>query len=195
MKQPLTMLSKTLMKIPEHAKKVFSWKTFDTYQWEQEMFDGTTKTFEKLRRNPSVDTIAVSESGEIYILEEEHPGRSPFYGLVWWTCEDWEEPIDTAKRELLEETGLVSDDWELFGSYEKSSRIDYTSNIFIARNCKRIQDQNLDSGEKIQIRMVNWEDFLNIVADPKFRVQEFALETLRYVFLWKETELKNRILK
>ena len=25
--------------IPENAKKVFSWKLFDVYQWEQELFD------------------------------------------------------------------------------------------------------------------------------------------------------------
>ena len=39
------------MKIPKNATKVFSGKTFDVYQWEQEMFDGSKKIFEKLKRN------------------------------------------------------------------------------------------------------------------------------------------------
>jgi hypothetical protein len=30
---------------------------------------------------------------------------------------------------------------------------------------------------------MNWSDFLFIVANPKFRVQEFALEVLREIFL------------
>jgi ADP-ribose pyrophosphatase len=184
-----------MWKIPNEAKKVFWWIDFDVYQWKQKMFDWSFKTFEKLKRNHSVDIIAVSEDKEIYILKEEHPWRMPFIWLVWWSCEDWEEPLETAKRELLEETWLSSDDWELFWIYTKSSRIDHNSNIFIARNCKLIQNQNLDPWEKIEIKKVNWDDFLNIVANPNFRVSEFALETLRYIFLWKEQELKNIILK
>lgn len=183
------------MPIPDNAKKVFDWKTFNVYQWEQKMFDWTIKIFEKLKRNDSIDIIAISKNNEIYILEEEQPWRSPFYWLVWWTCEDWETPIETAKRELLEETWLKSGDWELFWSYSKSSRIDYKSNIFIARNCEKIEKQNLDSWEKIKVKKVNWEEFLKIIANPKFRVQEFALEVLRRVFLWNEKELKDKILQ
>ncbi len=181
--------------IPENAKKVFSWKSFDVYQWEQEMFDWSKKVFEKLKRNDSVDIVAIDKNNNIYILEEQHPWREPFFWLVGWTCEDWETPIETAKRELLEETWLKSDDWELFWSYTRSSRIDHKSNIFIARNCNKIQEQNLDAWEKIKIKVMNWSDFLCIVANPKFRVQEFALEVLREIFLWKEEELKNKIFK
>ncbi len=171
------------MKIPSHAKRVFEGKTFNVYQWEQEMFDGSRKTFEKLRRNDSVDIVAVLPDGKIVILEEEHPGRPPFYGLVGGTCEDGEDPLETAERELLEETGLESAEWELFGSYSRSSRIDHQSHIFIARNCRKVENQNLDSGERINVRTVEWPEFLQIVADPKFRVQEFALEALRQVFV------------
>ena len=66
----------------------------------------------------------------------------------------------TAQRELLEETGLVSEDWEFFKAYEKSSKIDYDSVLYIARNCKKIQEQNLDAGERINIRRVDWKEFL-----------------------------------
>lgn len=159
------------------------------------MFDGKKKIWERLKRNHSIDIIAVSTEWEIYILEEQQPGRAPFYWLVWGTCEDGEEPIETAKRELLEETGLVSDNWELFWKYTQSSRIDCDSHIFIARNCTKKQGQNLDEGwELINFKKLNWKDFLQTVADPKFRAQEFALEVLRYIFLNNEDELKKRIL-
>ncbi|MBB1565022.1 NUDIX hydrolase [Candidatus Gracilibacteria bacterium] len=181
------------MKIPKNATKVFSGKTFDVYQWEQEMFDGSKKIFEKLKRNDSVDIIAINKNNEIYILEEEHPGREPFFGLVGGSCENGEKPIETAKRELFEETGLQSNSWEVFGIYSRSSRIEQNSNIFIARNCEKVGEQSLDSGEKIKFKIVNWDEFLKIVANPKFRVQEFALEVFREIFLGREKELKNRI--
>jgi hypothetical protein len=43
------------------------------YHWEQEMFDGSTKIFEKLKRNDTVDIIALSQDGEIFVLEEKQP--------------------------------------------------------------------------------------------------------------------------
>ena len=181
------------MKIPKNATKVFSGKTFDVYQWEQEMFDGSKKIFEKLKRNDSVDIIAINKNNEIYILEEEHPWREPFFWLVWGSCENWEKPIETAKRELFEETWLQSNSWEVFGIYSRSSRIEQNSNIFIARNCEKVWEQSLDSWEKIKFKIVNWDEFLKIVANPKFRVQEFALEVFREIFLWREKELNNRI--
>jgi len=181
------------MGIPKNAKKVFCWKTFDVYQWKQKMFDWTIKIFEKLKRNDSIDIIAISENNEIFILEEQHPWRELFFWLVWWTCEEGENPIETAKRELLEETWLKSDDWELFWVYIRSSRIDHKSNIFIARCCKKIENQNLDSWEKIKVKKVNWDEFLKIIVNPKFRVQEFALDVLRKIFIWKEEELKKQI--
>jgi len=46
----------------------------------------------------------------------------------------------------------------------------------------------------INFKKLNWKDFLQTVADPKFRAQEFALEVLRYIFLNNEDELKKRIL-
>ena len=33
------------MKLPEQAKKVFDGEIFDVYQWDQEMYDGSTETF------------------------------------------------------------------------------------------------------------------------------------------------------
>lgn len=184
------------MSIPSHATQVFGWKSFDVYQWEQEMLDGSSKIFEKLKRNNTVDVVAVLKDWTIVILEEQQPGRDVFYGLVWWTCEAGESSLETAKRELLEETWLVSEDWELYNSYTLSSRIDYTSNIFIARDCELVAEQNLDPGwEHIIIKQLDREDFINTIADPKFRVGEFALEVLREIFLWKEDELKRKILK
>ncbi len=184
------------MSIPSNAIKVFEWKTFDVYQREQEMFDGSTKIFEKLKRNNTVDVVAISKGWDIFVLEESQPGRDVFYGLIGWTCEDGEQPLETAKRELLEETWLVSEDRELFNSYTLSSRIDYTSNIFIAGNCELVGSQNLDPGwEHITIKQLRREDFIAVVTDPKFRVGEFALDMLREIVSGKEDELKRKIFK
>ena len=145
------------MSLPNNAEKVFEGKIFDVYQWEQVMFDWKKKIFEKLKRTDTVDIVAITKDNKIIIVKEEQPWREPFYWLVWWTCEKWEEPIESAKRELLEETWLISNEWKLFWKYRKSSKIDYESYIYIARNCTKIQWQKLDPGwEKIKISEKTW---------------------------------------
>ncbi len=183
------------MTLPENAKRVFQWITFDVYQWPQEMFDGSLKTFEKLRRIDSADIIAITEDGKICILEEEQPARPPFFWLIAWSGEEWEEPLMTAQRELLEELWMISEDWTLLNSYSESSRMEYKDHLFIARSCRVIQSPQLESGEKIKLRKVEWKEFLDIVADPRFRFAAFALDALRYIYLWKEEELKQLIFK
>ena len=59
------------MKIPINAKKVFSGIIFDTYQWEQEMYDGSHKIFEMVKRSPTVDVIATMDDKIITLWEEQ----------------------------------------------------------------------------------------------------------------------------
>lgn len=178
--------------IPTNAKLVFKWKIFDVYQWEQIMFDWTTKIFEKLKRNDTIDVLAITQDKKILILEEKQPWRKPFLWLIWWTCENWETPLQTAKRELLEETWYISNEWKLFKKSQISSKIIYNSNIFIAKNCKKIQKQNLDEGwEIIKVKKVSWTKFLEIIINPKFKVKELTLEILKMIYLWKENKIKE----
>jgi ADP-ribose pyrophosphatase YjhB (NUDIX family) len=157
------------------------------------MFDGSTQIFEKLKRNHSVDIIWVTKENKILLIHEEQPGRKPFVSLVSGWGEDWESPLDTAKREFLEETWCTVESWELFGSYSFSSRIDYQSHLFIARWVEKFSQQNLDAGEKISIIECDWEEFKTYVVRDDFRVKEFTLEFLKHMYFWKEEELKKRI--
>ena len=45
--------------LPENAKLVFKGIIHDIYQWEQEMFDGSKATFERIRRPDTTAVIAV----------------------------------------------------------------------------------------------------------------------------------------
>jgi len=44
--------------IPSNAKLAFKGVIFEVWQWEQEMFDGTTEIFERIWRLPTVEIIA-----------------------------------------------------------------------------------------------------------------------------------------
>ncbi len=68
--------------------------------------------------------------------------------------------IETAKRELLEETGYTSEDWLPLGSFKLGpSRIKNGFHLFLARNCYLTSSQNLDASEDIHIRKVSFSEF------------------------------------
>ena len=64
-----------------------------------------------------------------------------------------EDALKAAKRELLEETGYVSDDWKHLLTVPSNATIaDNYAHIFAARNCRKSGDQNLDETEFLNVR-------------------------------------------
>ena len=166
------------MKIPKEARKVFEGIIFDVYHWEQKMFDGSTETFEALKRPDTIQIIPVQDC-KILLAHEEQPNREATFTFFGGRAEKGEEPLTTAKRELLEEAGLESSDWELYKVYDIESKIEWQVYFYFARGCKKVTEPTLDAGEKIEVRSVNFEDFLKITSDEKFWGTEIANDIFR----------------
>lgn len=166
------------MKIPPQAKKVFTGQIFDVYQWEHKLFDGSFATFERLKRPGTTDVIATKE-GKIILCIQSQPTKSNYYSLFGGRVEKNEEHLIAAKRELLEESGMQSDSWELYKSYQPLNRIDWDVSIFIARNCVKVAPQKLDAGEKIEIIECTFDEFIEITMKDNFAQRELAFDILR----------------
>ena len=155
-----------MKKIPKHATKVFEGGYLNVYQWDQEMYDGTTTPFFAIKRDPSTEVIAVTHEGKVLIAEQEQPNRPKYLSLFGGSIESGEDPLASAKRELLEETGYVSDDWTLVEVTQFPwQKLDWESHLFVAKNCRKVQDQQLDNGEKITVREVEFDEFLALGAE------------------------------
>ena len=148
--------------IPDEAKCVFSGVIYDVYQWPQKMYDGSTATFEMLRRPDTVKIIAVLTPDEqarlrnvvnlttsiedrIVITKQKQPCKDWFYdypgGRV--DAEDADE-LAGAKRELLEEAGLEFANWKLVEVKQPFNKIDWLV---------RQTEQHLDGGELIEVEL------------------------------------------
>ena len=183
------------MKLPPLAKKVFQGKIFSIYQWEQKLYDGSTATFEMLKRPGTIQIIPTSGKS-VYLSYEEQPTKPRTYTLFGGRMEPNEEPLVTAKRELLEETGLASDNWELLKKYEYSGKIEWPMYLYIAKNCKKVDEQHLDPGEKIEVKEVTFEDFITITSKEDFLNTIFSNEILRMRLDKKKLEeFKQKLFK
>lgn len=181
------------MKLPPSAKKVFQGKIFSVYQWEQKLYDGTTETFEMLKRAGTIQIIPTSGEN-IYLSYEEQPTKPRSYSLFGGRQEENEDPLVTAKRELLEETGMESDDWELLKSYQNQGKIEWPMYLYTARNCRKVAEQKLDPGEKIEIKKVSFSEFIEITSSENFWGQIFSNDILRMrLNEEKLKEFKNKL--
>ena len=66
--------------------------------------------------------------------------------------------MESAKREFLEETGYVSNDWKLWKEQNPVSKMAWTILIYVARNCVFKQTLHLDAGEKIKLKLLSFEE-------------------------------------
>lgn len=162
-------MQKEESKLPPNAHLAFKGKIFEVWQWEQRMFDGSVEVFELVRRPDTVQVIAVV-GDKILIQVQEQPDRpKSFLSLPGGRCDWGEDSLEAAKRELLEETGYASDDWLLWQKQRPVWKVIWTIHTYIARNCSYKESPQLDAGEKIENKLITFEDFLKLPENPLFR--------------------------
>ena len=90
----------------------------------------------------------------------------------------YEDALDAAKRELLEETGYVSEEWEKLITLPSHATLsdDYV-HVFVAKHCHRVSGQELDDTE-----------FLNVVRltaqELEARITEGEFQQAVHVMAW-----------
>lgn len=184
------------MKIPKQAKRVFKGVIFDVYQWPLKMYDGSIEIFEMLKRKNSVQVIATTKDNKILIAKQTQPQyKKYFYCVFGGQIDNHETPLQAAKRELLEESGYVSNDWELITTKSLYHKIEWTMYNYIARNCVQIQKQQPDKGEKIKVLKVNFQEFIDILLKDNFRSQDLVIDVLKLSQQKKLNQFKQKLFK
>ena len=155
--------------VPKNATRVFKGIIYDVYQWQQEMFDGTYKTFEMLKRPSTVQVLAV-KNDKIVILDQEQPGHKPFFDLPGGRHDIiGESELEATKRELLEETGMRFKTWKLIDVTQPAPKVEQFIYLFLASDFVDQVDQHLDNGEKIKVLELAYEEVLALMNNPEVR--------------------------
>lgn len=149
-------------RIPDHAKKVFQGKIFAVWQWEQELYDGTTGIFEGLSRSAYGTVVGVLPDDSILLVYDEQPDRRGVLTSAGGRVEEGETAEEGATREFREETGYEIGTLVPFFTYKPSEKTDYFVHMFVGRDLTKIGEPALDPGERVELRTFSFEDFLRL---------------------------------
>ncbi len=112
-----------------------------------------------------VTVIAITEDGK-YVMERQyrHGIQKTCYELCGGTVEKGEEVIETARRELKEETGYEGGEWEFFSTTAPNpaamTNLCYT---FVARGVFKSGEQSLEKTEDIDVCEMTEKELLKVM--------------------------------
>jgi len=140
-------------------------------------------------KNDVVLIVALNEKNDVILIDEyKYPIDRIMTQLPAGTLtRGKEEPFDTAKRELREETGCVSDDWELMAeTYDYTTKDTHKVFLYLARNCVKISEQNLDKYEDISFKWVSFKKAVDLVISNEISTNSAANALLRCAIMYPE---------
>lgn len=121
--------------------------------------DGKIKGFEIKKEGDVVCVLPITSDNKIILAKQFRPGPEKILlELPGGALSKEDTPAEGAKKELLEETGYIGDlkfvKSVLNCAY--STRIKY---CFIATNCRRIKNQELEESEFIEVAEMPLKEF------------------------------------
>jgi ADP-ribose pyrophosphatase len=130
--------------------------------------DGSQAVREYVRHPGAVAIVALTEEGAV-ILERQHryPLRRDFVEIPAGKLEPGEAHLETAKRELLEETGYAAGEWTRLGLIHNA--IGYSDEgieLWLATGLEK-REAKLDAGEFLEVLSLPFDEALAMAADGR----------------------------
>jgi ADP-ribose pyrophosphatase len=147
---------------------VYAGKFFKVYKDAVRLPDGSESTREFIRHPGAVLIVPLFDDGRV-LLERQfrYPPGLELIEVPAGKREAGEEPLATAQRELLEETGYVAADWKHVGMIRNAiGYSDETIEMFVARGLEK-REAKLDAGEFLEIFDVKFEEAVEMVRDGR----------------------------
>ena len=166
----------------------FDGPRFKVYRKEYEREDGLKYIRDCVEPGNAVVILPITENNEVVFVKEEREviGRISM-GLPAGMIDKGEEPIEAARRELKEETGIDAKNIEFLINYYPSCG--YTNEqiyIYLARDFSYGKQHFDESEEILSIEKIKIEDCLKMINENKFYHASVNIAILLYYFRYLE---------
>lgn len=115
-----------------------------------------------------VNVVALTPDRQVVLVEQYRHGIHAISLEVPGGVAHGSDGLEAAKRELAEETGYTSGRWTRLGVVSANPAImDNHCEIWLAEDCVKTQEQELDPFEDIRVVTVPESDFIAMVRDGR----------------------------
>jgi 8-oxo-dGTP pyrophosphatase MutT (NUDIX family) len=115
--------------------------------------------------------VALTKNGEVVLVKQyRHGVCDVLWEFPGGVVEDDEDPVEGAKRELLEETGYASSNLiQIARLYPNPALQTNTLYCFLALDAEKVGGQNLDAGEDIEVDLVPLDKLIEMAKIGEFQ--------------------------
>lgn len=134
-----------------------------------------------------INVIAITGDQKIILVEQYRHGiDEPTLEIPGGMVDPGEKPLESAKRELEEETGYTSGSWNYMGKVSSNPAIltNYT-HLYLAENCRQTNEQKTDGFEDIYSHVMDMDRFLKYVNDGVVHHSIVLAAVAKYLLLEK----------
>jgi 8-oxo-dGTP pyrophosphatase MutT (NUDIX family) len=131
-------------------------------------------------KNTAVGVLPIEE-GHVYLVGQyRYPLERYSWEIPEGGCPEGEEPLEAARRELREETGLEADSWQKLGEADLSNSVADERAVWFLATGLSLGEQRPDGTEVLGVRRVPLNEALAMALDGRMRDALSQLALLHY---------------
>ena len=183
------------------AKKIEKWKTLDSRYiirrpWltarvdRVQLPDGRINPEHYVLEYPDwVNVTAITAEGKfVFVRKYRHAFDGVFDELCAGVSEKGEQPVEAARRELLEETGYAGGEWTLTMTIgQNPSTCNNLTYCFLAQGVEKVGSQHLDASEDIEVVLKSEREVYDMLVADEMKQALMAAPLWRYFALKDKT--------
>lgn len=178
----------------EQARPLQKTRVFTLMENRMTMPDGTDAgNFYTLKAPDWVIMLAFDTAGRLITVDQyRHGVDTSSLEVPGGVIDGSDAPLETAKRELLEETGYASDTWISLGKVSANPALfNNYCHIFLAQNCRHVAAQNLDEHEDISVHLLTLAEYEEMITTGRVH-HALAVAALARYYIWREAASRER---
>lgn len=142
--------------------------------------------FTRLHCPEWVNVVAITREGELLMVEQfRHGQQEAALEIVGGVCDPGEDPAESARRELLEETGHAAESWVSLGwSHPNPAIQDNRCHFYLALGCRPVAQLDLDPSEELRVWALAWREAREAIRSGRIS-HALVLNAFYKLSLWE----------
>ena len=165
-----------------NSKEVYTGRIIKVREDQVLLSNGNQAEREIVMHPGGVTVIAIADDDSILLVQQyRKPAEESLFELPAGKLEIGEDPLESAKRELIEETGYQAGKIDhLFTFYTSPGFCDEVIHLYIARNLKDV-GVNPDQDEILENHSIKKEDIIEMIKTGKIKDSKTIIGLLYFL--------------